>query len=102
MRRAAALVSVAAAVGLATPAGAAPDWTTGGAASERVPPAYTNCTNFNKSYPHGVGRRFARDKVRPGATPVTTFRRSTVLYLRAMRWNRGLDRDKDGIACEKR
>jgi hypothetical protein len=31
--------------------------------------------------------------------PVTNFRRST--RLTAMRWNRGLDRDKDGIACEK-
>jgi hypothetical protein len=32
---------------------------------------------------------------------VTNFRRSTRLYNIAMRWNRGLDRDKDGIACEK-
>jgi hypothetical protein len=30
-------------------------------------------------------------------TPVTNFKRSTRLYLQ----NRGLDRDKDGIACEK-
>jgi hypothetical protein len=28
--------------------------------------------------------------------------RSTLLYRRAMRYNRGLDRDKDGIACEKK
>jgi Excalibur calcium-binding domain len=33
---------------------------------------------------------------------VTNFKRSTVLYNTAMRYNRGLDRDKDGIACEKR
>jgi len=31
-------------------------------------------------------------------TPVTNFRRSNRLY----RQNRGLDRDKDGIACEKK
>jgi Excalibur calcium-binding domain len=33
---------------------------------------------------------------------VTTFVRSTLIYRRAMRYNSGLDRDKDGIACEKR
>jgi hypothetical protein len=35
-------------------------------------------------------------------TPVTNFKHSTALYLIAMSHNRGLDRDKDGIACEKR
>jgi hypothetical protein len=57
-------------------------------------------TNFNKRYPHGVGKRFARDRT-TGTTPVTTFKRSTLLYNRAMSYNRGLDRDKDGVACEK-
>ena len=38
---------------------------------------------------------------RTSGTPVTTFKRSTLLYNRAMSYNRGLDRDKDGIACEK-
>jgi Excalibur calcium-binding domain len=42
----------------------------------------------------------------PTGTPVTTFYRSTRLYNIAMSYNiaRGynLDRDKDGIACEKR
>ena len=32
--------------------------------------------------------------------PVTNLRRSTILYLTAMRYSR-LHRDKDGIACEK-
>lgn len=64
-------------------------------------PGWTrNCTALNRKYPHGVGRQRARDKT--SDTPVTTFRRSTALYNIAMRWNRGLDRDKDGIACEKR
>jgi hypothetical protein len=53
----------------------------------------------NKRYPHGVGRVGARDKT--SGTPVATFRRSNLLYRTAMRYNRGLDRDKDGIACEK-
>jgi hypothetical protein len=35
-------------------------------------------------------------------TPVTNFYRSTRLYNIAMSYNRGLDHDKDGIACEKR
>jgi hypothetical protein len=35
-------------------------------------------------------------------TPVTNFRRSNRLYRIAMSYNRGLDRDKDRIACEKR
>jgi hypothetical protein len=47
------------------------------------------------STPHGVGRYGARDHT--SGTPVTNFRRSNRLY----RQNRGLDRDKDGIACEK-
>jgi Excalibur calcium-binding domain len=93
---------MAAAVLLAAPVDAANDRPTAGASIELIPRLYRSCTNFNRMYPHGVGKRFARDKVRPGATPVTTFRRSTLLYLRAMRYNRGLDRDKDGIACEKK
>jgi hypothetical protein len=31
---------------------------------------------------------------------VTNFKRSNALYKRAMNATRGLDRDKDGIACE--
>jgi excalibur calcium-binding domain-containing protein len=67
----------------------------------RVPAVYDNCTAFNKRYLHGVGRAGARDRTR-GATPrVTTFKRSTRLYRLAMRYNSDLDRDDDGIACEK-
>jgi hypothetical protein len=53
----------------------------------------------NKRYPHGVGKLGAHDKTT--GTPVTTFKRSTRLYRIAISYNRGLDRDKDGIACEK-
>jgi hypothetical protein len=69
------------------------------AATDTIPVRWRNCTNVNKRYPHGVGKLRARDKT--SGTPVTTFRRSTALYLIAMSNNRGLDRDKDGIACEK-
>jgi hypothetical protein len=68
-------------------------------ASALVPPLYKNCTNVNKRYPHGVGKALAHDKT--SGTPVRNFRRSTRLYNLAMSHNKGLDRDKDGIACEK-
>jgi hypothetical protein len=64
-----------------------------------APLLYKNCTSLNKKYPHGLGRSSARDKT--SDTPVTNFKRSTKLYDLAMSYNRGLDRDKDGIACEK-
>jgi Excalibur calcium-binding domain len=55
---------------------------------------------LNQKYPHGLGKVGARDHT-TGTPPVTTFHRSTRLYNLAMSYNRGLDRDKDGIACEK-
>jgi hypothetical protein len=70
------------------------------AATERIPYLWQRCSHVNAKYPHGVGRRFAHDHT--SGTPVTNFYRSTRLYLVAMSYNRGLDRDKDGIACEKR
>jgi hypothetical protein len=33
---------------------------------------------------------------------VTSFRHDTAMYRAAMNANKGLDRDQDGIACEKR
>ena len=69
------------------------------AAREAIPARWKNCTVVNKRFPHGVGKLRAHDKTT--GTPVTNFRRSTALYLTAMHYNRGLDRDKDGIACEK-
>jgi hypothetical protein len=54
----------------------------------------------NKRYPHGDGKVGARDHVTSGE-PVTNVKRSSRLYRIPMSYNRGLDRDKDGIACEK-
>jgi hypothetical protein len=70
-----------------------------GAAGSAIPYRWKNCKIVNKRFPHGVGKLRAHD--RTSGEPVTNFRRSTVIYLRATHYNRGLDRDKDGIACEK-
>jgi hypothetical protein len=63
--------------------------------------SYRNCAALNKTYPHGVGRPGARDKIggryRPGRS-VTTFTRNRAVY----NANTARDRDKDGVACEKR
>jgi len=61
---------------------------------------FANCTALNKVYAHGVGKSGAHDKT--SGTPVTNFKRSTSLYKKVIRHNSGLDRDRDGIACEKR
>lgn len=63
---------------------------------------YKNCTALQKTYPHGVGKSGARDRVSGSSAPVTTFKKSTKIYKAAIKHNKGLDRDKDGIACEKR
>jgi hypothetical protein len=70
------------------PAGAP---TNGPTAATRAPLLYKNRTNFNKRYPHGVGKLTARDKA--SGTPVTNFRRSTRISNTAMRWNRLAERD---------
>jgi hypothetical protein len=95
--KSAVVLTVVAAVGMsAAPGGAALDRP---AVATRAPLLYKNCTNLNKRFPHGVGKLTARD--RTSGTPVTNFRRSNRIYRIAMSYNRGLDRDKDGIACEK-
>ncbi len=58
---------------------------------------HDNCTNFNNKYPHGVGRRGARDR----GGNVTNFKRNNRIYNKAERHNGDLDRDNDRIACEK-
>lgn len=61
-----------------------------------APRKYPNCTALNKVYPHGVARKGAKDKTT--GKRVTTFTVSDAVY----KLNTHLDRDKDGIACEKR
>ncbi|HET7660381.1 MAG TPA: excalibur calcium-binding domain-containing protein [Oryzihumus sp.] len=59
---------------------------------------FKSCTQLNQRYPHGVGRTGAHDRVSGHGRPVTNFTVSNALYAA----NRTSDRDKDGIACEKR
>ncbi|WP_193607275.1 excalibur calcium-binding domain-containing protein [Nocardioides lijunqiniae] len=91
------LVALAAVAGLclAAPATAA-DSAPSASASVAKAKTYKNCTALNKVYPHGVGKPNARDKT--SGTPVTNFKRSKALY----QANTKSDRDKDGIACEKK
>ena len=61
---------------------------------------FKNCTALNKVYKHGVGKNGAKDKT--SGKRVTNFKKSTTLYKKVSGYKKGLDRDKDGIACEKR
>ncbi|MCU1678677.1 MAG: calcium-binding protein [Frankiales bacterium] len=75
-------------------------------ASAAIPyKGYKDCAAMQRVYPHGVGRSGAVDST--SGTRVRNFFVSTRLYL--MNDNRvssagqyDLDRDNDGIACEKR
>ena len=57
------------------------------------PKAYKSCGTLVKVYKHGVGKPGAQDE----NGDVTTFTRDKKTYAK----NKKLDRDKDGIACEK-
>lgn len=99
IRRSVSLVLAAAVVGFG---GFAP--ITAEAAPKK--PAWTkNCTALNKVYPHGVGKAKAVDRDAKGKVlkkGVKNFKKSDAIYAQAMKYNKGLDRDKDGIACEKK
>ena len=71
-----------------------------GGASAHTTGVHDNCTNLNRQWPHGVGRSNAVD--RTTGTRVTNFYRNTAAYNAADSHNGTLDRDNDGIACEKR
>jgi hypothetical protein len=70
-----------------------------GSAHARIPAQWRNCKAVNTRYSRGVGKLGAHDKT--AGVPVTNFKRSTRLYRLAIGYNAGLDRDKDGIACER-
>jgi hypothetical protein len=63
---------------------------------------YKNCTALHKDYKHGVGKTHAKDKVTVKSKPVTNFTHSTTKYKKIVAYNSDLDRDHDGVACEKR
>ena len=87
-------------VSLTVATAAATALTLAGPASAHTTGLHDNCTNLNKTWPHGVGLANARD--RTSGTPVTNFYRNTKAYRAAEGHNGTLDADNDGIACEKR
>ena len=58
---------------------------------------YANCDALHKKYPHGVGKKGAKDKVSGSSKAVKNFTVNTSVY----NANKKSDRDKDGVACEK-
>jgi hypothetical protein len=65
-----------------------------------APKKYPNCEALNRDFLHGVGLKGALDKNKAGilmADPVTDFAIKPDVY----NVNKGLDRDKDKIACER-
>ncbi len=62
------------------------------------PKVFANCTDLHAKFPHGVGRKGAKDKVAKGGKPVTKFAVNTAVY----NANKNLDHDHDGVACEKK
>ena len=57
---------------------------------------FQNCDDLRSKFPHGVGMPGAIDST-SDSTPVTTFEVNDVYY----KFNDHLDRDNDGIACER-
>jgi hypothetical protein len=79
----------------------------GAAATDAAQPkVYKTCKALNQVYPHGVGRKGAHDKTSTDE-PVTNFRVNNTVYAYndgkgpRHKNERDLDRDNDGIACEK-
>ncbi|WP_075204339.1 excalibur calcium-binding domain-containing protein [Haematomicrobium sanguinis] len=60
---------------------------------------FKNCTELTKKYPHGVGKKGARDLAngKPKRNAKNLHRVDNALYTA----NKHLDRDRDGIACER-
>ena len=87
------MIRTAAAV-VATVSLAAGAVATASSAQAAPPKEYKNCAQLQKTYPHGVGKPGAQDQ----GGSVTNFYRSTAVY----NLNTKSDRDKDGIACEKK
>lgn len=70
---------------------------------------YKNCTTFNKTYSKGVAKSSTtKNRVVNKKTNKVTYKPlskgtkiSAKIYKEAMKKNSDLDRDTDGIACEK-
>jgi hypothetical protein len=74
-------------------------WLGATAGADAAPRKFKNCETLNNVYAHGVGLPGAKDDVGSRKDePVTNFKKDAALY-RAQ--SKTLDRDNDGIACEK-
>ena len=63
---------------------------------------YKNCTALNKVYPGGVSQKGAVDMTKKkGKLVAASPKKSPVVDDAVYEANKKLDRDKDGIACEK-
>jgi Excalibur calcium-binding domain len=65
-----------------------------------APRKYPNCEALNRDFPHGIGLKGATDRNKAGnpmIDPVTDFAINPDVY----KAHKGLDRDKDDIACER-
>lgn len=70
---------------------------------------YKNCAAFNKQYNKGVAKSSkTKNKVINQKTKKASYKAlskgtkiSSTIYKKAIKNNKDLDRDKDGIACEK-
>jgi hypothetical protein len=67
-------------------------------AGRAQPVRYRNCAALNAVYKHGVAKPKATDRVRGKPKPVTNL----TVNLKTYTLNTHLDRDHDGVACEKR
>jgi hypothetical protein len=59
---------------------------------------FPNCKALHKVFPHGVGKPGTTDRVRGKTKAVGNFVRNAAVY----QSNLHLDRDRDGVACERR
>ena len=85
-------------LGAAAPAGSVLAPASAAAATAK---SYQNCTALNRAYPHGVKKSSGtKDVVRSHGR---TYKHASKAYTSKALYNANtrLDRDKDGIACEK-
>ncbi len=68
-------------------------------AKKKKPKVYKNCTALNKDYKHGLRKKGGKDVVRGETDPVPT--KLIPIRTKIYKVNTKLDRDKDGVACEK-
>ncbi|MFD0051473.1 excalibur calcium-binding domain-containing protein [Actinomycetes bacterium NPDC127524] len=77
--------------------------------ADATPSMYKSCKLFNSHYSKGVAKSaHTKNKVISRKTKRVSYKTmskgtkvSLTIYKNAMKYNKDLDRDKDGIACER-